>query len=398
MTDEEVPQRGLTSRDQERLDWWLDAARSADLSPLETEQDTEYPQRRARRIRSLAAAIKTAPEKQVARTSRRFWTFAAAAGIALAASATSLHGWLSSGQLSDAQLSDAQLSNAQKTDEQSDEASVTAVDDSAASLRQIVGKVIVTGVDGSNAVVSENTKVRPGAEISTAGQASVSLDADRARIDLSSATTLRLAQLDPLAQVFDLQVGRVDVSVPKVPGESRLIRVRTSDTVVTVHGTVFSVEVTQVDDKPITSVGVTRGLVSVERHGVSAVLRPGDRWSSLDGLRQNSAPIDGDSANNNGVRPERGETTAKPASPAPRSDRLEPQRGRSLRAKTAEASDLAEQNRLFSQALRSRDVGDDKVAVATLERLLASYPGSPLRSTARSELAAAKKRLTARAD
>ncbi len=370
MTEEEVPMRGLTSRDQERLDWWLDAARSADLAQLEAEQSSDYPQRRARHVRALAGAIKSAPERQVERASRRFWTFAAAAGIALAASATGLHAWLG------------------------DEPTTVAVDDDSASLRRVVGKVIATSTDGSNAIVGEDARIAPGTEVSTAGQASASLDADRARVDLSSATTLRLAQLDPATQVFDLEVGRVDVSVPKVPGEPRIIRVRTSDTIVTVHGTVFSVEVNQVDDKPITTVGVTRGLVSVKHAGVEVMLRPGDTWNSAVGMN----PAQTVEANPDAT--EQTDAADKDEGASAAADDVAPKVVvRASRPKApAVSSDLAEQNRLFSQALRARDGGDDKRAVATLERLLSSYPNSPLRTTAQTELAAAKKRLSTRAD
>ncbi|HEY8079188.1 MAG TPA: tetratricopeptide repeat protein, partial [Labilithrix sp.] len=63
-------------------------------------------------------------------------------------------------------------------------------------------------------------------------------------------------------------------------------------------------------------------------------------------------------------------------------------------ATTSAASSLAEQNALFSEGLNYKNGGQRGEAVATFEKLMAKYPGSPLAENAAVE----RMRLLARMD
>lgn len=395
----------LASRDNERLDWWLDAARNADLSEFERgsvsgqsasgqsvsgqsvsgqsasgqsasgqsasgQQRTAQSQRRAAHIQQLSDVISAASAQRTRGVSRRLWVFAAAAGLALVTGALALGMWSARDTGAVAVASEAEGETA--------------------SLRQVFGKVIATQADGKNRVIGPDTHVHRGDEISTTAEAFASLEAGAARVDLSSATTLQLEELEPETQVFRLNAGRVDVSVPKVPGRNRLVKVTTENAIVTVHGTVFSVEVRHEDRKPITTVGVTRGLVSVDLAGERVMLGAGESWNSRDGRSAEQVPPPV-----NPVAEASVELTEETVVPRARVVRRVPAAPASVQASKASASDLAEQNRLFGQALRARDQGDDAAAIAHLRQLLGEYPGSPLRTTAQAELGSAKKRLEA---
>ncbi len=375
--DEEV----MTPADQMRLDAWLEAARNADVTSPEDAAADASPQRRAEHVRRLAENIDLASQQKAAIAKRRarapWYAFAVAACFALVAASAGL------GAFDD---------DAEET---------PAVAESGASLRQVVGTVIATRPDGQNQIVSAETVVALGDEISTTAEGFASLEAGKARVDLSSATTVALEELAAESQTFHLHAGRVDVSVPKVPGVKRQVKVRTSNALVVVYGTVFSVEVAKRDGKEVTSVGVSRGLVSVDHAGARIMLGPGSQWNSVDGLQGEDAKKDGEDAS--------------PTPPTPETD--EPKEGQVRSAGRVRAassknvanvgkpaveeeevvelkaeSDLAAQNRLFERAMNDRDAGNDELAVSRLRELLATYPKSPLRTTARAELRAAMRR------
>jgi hypothetical protein len=265
-----------------------------------------------------------------------------------------------------------------------------------ANLRQVVGKVIATRPGGQNRVVGADTPMVVGDELSTAAEAFASLEVGKARVDLSAATTLQLSELDTATQRFYLQAGRVDVSVPRVPGEPRLVQVTTADAKVTVHGTVFSVEVRQDEAGPVTTVGVTRGLVGVERKAAfgtlqsEVLLHPGETWNSRSGQVSSALGAVKGPRLASGTKA-RG--ASKATAPETREVRDEAVSSASDPAEARRASDLAEQNRLFELAMRARDRGDDERAAQVLKQLLGAHPDSPLKATAQAELARANRRL-----
>jgi FecR protein len=416
--------------DQQRLQGWLDAARKgqdvgepehsvgAPGSGVNTDGVVQFGerQRRTRHLRALAELIRSAPLQRL-RSRRERWGAmgaAAAAVLALGLGGTALTGWPGADPVA-----------ASESAEAPNEAAL-------ANLRQVVGKVIATHPGGQNRVIGADTAVAPGDELSTAAEAFASLEAGKARVDLSAATTLRLTELDATTQVFHLQAGRIDISVPRIPGEQRLVRVTTADAKVTVHGTVFSVEVRQDETGPVTTVGVTRGLVAVERaagaNDGEVMLHPGESWNSRSGRLSRAADLPkgpaagpsetGSSSEAGGPAsaskaPSKGRAratsrvngvrTAEPGpSPVPETrgalagNETPAEPGNDVSDNTARRTEkgaLAEQNRLFELAMRARDRGDDRAAAQQLRQLLSAHPDSPLRSTAQVELSQANRRL-----
>jgi hypothetical protein len=167
-----------------------------------------------------------------------------------------------------------------------------------------------------------------------------------------------------------LDAGFVHVDVPKLPpGHS--FTVRTPDTLVVVHGTSFSVEVARPGPSalPVTRVVVSVGVVAV-RHGESEVLLgPGMEWAS----------------SNEAVEPalHRGRTVSalkpEPTASTSRSTRHESTPNSSPAPEPAvAATDLAEQNHSFAEAMLARERGDLAGAVRILDSFARRYPGSPL--------------------
>jgi FecR protein len=175
-----------------------------------------------------------------------------------------------------------------------------------------------------------------------------------------------------------LELGLVRVKVPKLP-RGHFFAVRTPDTVVSVHGTAFSVEVTKsgLFAAPKTTVIVTEGVVSVQHSNREILLDAGAEWtSSVEGVDRGAPESSGGSA------PKPGPATTK--APAKQSEHapatatsavLDPD---VLHERTANQAALANQNRLFSEAMRARDHGDGSGALGLLEDFIQRYPGAPL--------------------
>jgi hypothetical protein len=164
-----------------------------------------------------------------------------------------------------------------------------------------------------------------------------------------------------------LDMGLVQVEVPKLPA-GRTFSVRTPDTVVSVHGTAFSVEVTKsaLSAGTLTRVRVTHGIVGVLHGGNEALLYAGADWtSSAEAPSPGSVPTapsrskhPEDRAPAGGSHVVKAENQA--AEPAPRSD-----------------TELATQNRLFAEAMDARE-HDPARAARLLEDFIRRYPASPL--------------------
>jgi hypothetical protein len=338
--------------DRQQLEQWLAKARAVDVDELQRQHAAEQQFARAGQVRNLANTIRSAPAKRRSEERARVFAFAVAASVLLVGG---FAGW--------------SVSN---SSEQA--AQIAFADD--ANLRQVFGKVIATHTNGVAEIVSDSTRVRRGDEISTTAEASASVESGKARLDLSSATTVQLEELGQEAQTFRLKAGRVDVSVAKVPGKRRLVKVTTADSVVTVHGTVFSVEVENGDDGPTTKVAVTRGLVQVQKFGQAFMLHAGMSWDSSTVEPPEQAKVE----------------------PDEQVEEKEPEAKAIRNPASGATSSLRQQNRLFSVGLKARDRGDDKAALARFRQLLSKYPDSPLRATVQAEVNAAKKRLQAQED
>jgi hypothetical protein len=173
---------------------------------------------------------------------------------------------------------------------------------------------------------------------------------------------------------LELEQGLVTLQVAKLPPGLGL-SVQTPDARVTVHGTRFSVRVSPATPSgTVTFVAVTEGRVEVDSRGEVVFLGPGDHWSS-----QTSAPVS-DAAP---VLPldRQADTSAQVARPIATS-LARPLTSTSHAARVNEST-LAEENRLYAQALARAGAGELSPALADLATLIVRYPRSPLAQNAR---------------
>jgi hypothetical protein len=174
-------------------------------------------------------------------------------------------------------------------------------------------------------------------------------------------------------------LGKVDVAVDKDARSSRAVVVETPNVEVLVRGTVFAVGVAAQSGHSVTDVSVTRGSVWVLRNGAQiAVLGPGQHWSS----ESDEQPV----------------PVAKPAAAAAAVDPAHAETADAAHAARAEASreksgTLAEENKMFQDALDARNHGDDARAAESFARLVARFPRSTLREEAEVERFRALKRM-----
>jgi hypothetical protein len=182
-------------------------------------------------------------------------------------------------------------------------------------------------------------------------------------VKLVGLTRLRLLSATELEQRLELAAGRVEVSVPK-PGGPKIVEIDTPDSEVIVHGTQFSVLVTDGEGgRVVTSVSVTRGAVMVVHAGERRLIEAGATWSS------EVPPVPAST------------TTDAPASMPPSVATSTPRMNRA--ARPVPVPSLTEQNRLFQAFIEARDAGDDAAAVRHLDELLTRFPDTPLADQAR---------------
>lgn len=211
-----------------------------------------------------------------------------------------------------------------------------------------------------------------------------------ATVEVGPSTRVRFAPVgagrDRAGDVVALEQGRIAVEVPPLPAGMSL-SVHTSDAVVTVHGTRFSVErrPDAAGEPAETRVSVVEGRVAVHRGDVERFLSPGETWSSRDEERRSERPAEG--------RP--GDAPAPPrdvredgaAGEGGRGDRAgeggagEPRAPREAPARTS----LTAENELLQGAMAARRRGQPRRALERLDLLLARYPDSPLAEIARVE-------------
>ncbi|WP_437678987.1 FecR domain-containing protein [Sorangium sp. So ce131] len=198
--------------------------------------------------------------------------------------------------------------------------------------------------------------------------------------------------------IVALERGRVSVEVPPLaPGVT--LSVRTPETVVTVHGTRFSVErrVGPAGEPEETRVSVVEGRVAVRHGEVERFLGRGETWSSRDEQRRGET---GSSRDEQG-RDERatGGEAGDAQAPAPEAEPRAAEQGETDRVEAAAGASsaprdppgaparaaLSAQNELLQSAMEARRRGQPRQALERLDRLLGRYPGSPLAEIARVE-------------
>lgn len=183
-------------------------------------------------------------------------------------------------------------------------------------------------------------------------------------------------------EVFELRAGSIELHVAKLGTGERFI-VRTADSEVEVRGTRFRVDVGEPCAGTTTRVGVTEGVVVVRHGGAEARVTANESWppgcatsTKLASPLPTVAP----------TAPTAPMAVVEPASPPV----VSPMRSVATPSKPAVApapppmssSDLAEQNRLYAEAMAAKRRGDTPSAVRALDRLSAAYPHGPLAESA----------------
>jgi len=235
------------------------------------------------------------------------------------------------------------------------------------TVAEVQGAVVVTESGQSSVLAHGSSRpLHALGEIETAPDGQAEIRSQKSVVRLSPATKLTVPQATTVEERYRLALGHVDVSVDKGSKLSRSVVVETPNAEVVVHGTVFAVGVAPRAAHTVTEVSVTRGSVWVLANGVQvAVLGPGQHWSS------ENQPASA--------------TPAPSITPPeePRVAKLEPVPGSSvLRAPRRDAgvvdpkpSTLAEQERMFQDAIDARNRGDDAHAADLFARLVTRYPG-----------------------
>jgi hypothetical protein len=281
---------------------------------------------------------------------------------------------------------------------------VATVFSEATTVRALGGHIVVVHggreseqAPGIGASLATGDAVRTSAE----SRASMTMQ-NRAAVEVGLSTIVGLGTPERShAERLDLELGRVDVSVPKLePGQS--LCVHTPHATVTVHGTRFSVAVASDARSALrTTVEVREGAVWVEHDGRTTELSSGDVWSS-DGATTRAPESLAGSA----------DEARKPASKAePRIPSIPSAKPNSRHQgdvtaisegtrsssttefESAATSTLSEENALLLRAMVASRNGDDKNAVAILDRLLTRFPHSVLKENAQAERLRAIKRL-----
>jgi hypothetical protein len=152
-------------------------------------------------------------------------------------------------------------------------------------------------------------------------------------------------------EALRLETGAVDLHVAKLHADQRFL-VHTPDAEVEVRGTQFRVVANPADascgDRPTTKVTVSEGVVVVRNGGVETRVAAGEAWTGDCNV--------GASANQSHAAVVRDAPSA--------------------------GSTLAAQNDLFASGLSAKRQGNARRAVATFDRFMAQYPGSPLTESA----------------
>ena len=357
--------------------------------PVDSEGEGE---RRDVVVDAVARAIRRAPAKQArSRWTRPLLACAAAASVALAIGAT--WRWVAKPGAGGAAP---------------DATAVAQSGGAPALVSATVGTVVATRAS-SAAVVPAGRALGVSAddEIATGVDSRAHLDLPGSvGVEVGSASKVTVRKAFPLDGRLELLLGRVSVDVPP-SGQRRSFVVVTPDAEVAVHGTAFVVEVQRLKSNgTVTLVTVSRGAVLVTRGASRTLLSAGGRWSSapFDETDEVNAaePRAGQSARRAATANETGSSEGEQSQTAPASaPRGEEQQAKasSERLKAGSREDdavvrdapsrerrsqsLAEQNRLFKEALDARNAGDDVGAARLLGKLLAQFPRSPLAHDAR---------------
>ncbi|MDP9151836.1 MAG: FecR family protein [Myxococcota bacterium] len=167
-----------------------------------------------------------------------------------------------------------------------------------------------------------------------------------------------------------MEGGFIRVDVPKLRGGASFA-IRTPNTLVVVHGTSFSVEVSKASPASVsrTKVVVTEGIVTVQQGSQNLLLGAGTQWTSE-------------------ALPDASGASPLASALAPISPTDDAPQGMDTAARSASAAgqtELAGQNRLFAHAMKAKERGDSVRALRLLGDFFQRHPDAPLAQDARVE-------------
>jgi hypothetical protein len=218
---------------------------------------------------------------------------------------------------------------------------------------------------GQDVVVGQRLLARVPSSLSVAKVTGLRLERD---------SELLISKVAQKQQLMRLSRGRMSVDV--LPGRGMDVSIQTPDAHVTVKGTRFTVAIVFDEGVTTTSVVVQRGSVEVRgAGGRRRLLSAGERWSSRGARKAVRATPALVAALPDEARVERS-SGVPPRSVRSAAPRAEAQR---------DTGTLAEENALFHEALRSRNLGEDARAVQLFTTLLSQYPRTTLSQEAKVE-------------
>lgn len=257
-------------------------------------------------------------------------------------------------------------------------------DENAKDSVTVAGDLVQVGDRDERTLLSGNLKAAPLGRVET-GELGASISTvEGLDLELGPQTSARVGQLGGRAerQRVHLEAGSIRCHVPKL-GDAREFSVVTPDALVIVHGTRFSVEV-HPDEAGVahTCVRVSEGRVSVQGHqGAPVFLERGGQFGCggdsahvLDAIATEGVSdlVVGDEL-----------PTASESAPGSESRKGAGTVGKPGVRETQTTGTLSEETRLLQAAVRAEQKGDVDVAQSYLDRLLATYPRSPLAQDAR---------------
>ncbi len=306
--------------------------------------------RRARLVPLIEVAIRKQAANDLARRRSRRWV-AFAAVAAAAAFAVLGGGALLSGPSQPAQHA-------------SSSAAEPATPSAVATILQLDPGATVLDPSGAP---HDGGPIVPGSRVTTSESASATIvTATGVTLTLAASSELALNGGELTHEMVQLSEGELAVDVPAGDRARQFMVVAPLATVV-VHGTRFSVSTAGTGVATTTEVEVTEGVVSVLHASGETILKQGGRWRSGPPLEPSASAADTASARAIPAQSSAGAVTA-----------------------------LAEQNKLYQEAMNAKKSGDDAGAIQKLDALLVRWPGSPLAEEAKAERARAQTRLGAK--
>jgi FecR protein len=240
----------------------------------------------------------------------------------------------------------------------------------------VSGDVTLQGSSARSIAAGESAGLAPEGELTTAsrGEARIHV-AGGLELDVFESTRLALADLAPASSSLRLRAGGVRCHVPRL-APKQTFSVVTPDATITVHGTVFSVEVRPDGSATTTTVRVDEGVVVVHWATGEIELTASQSWTNRPAA---VSPAAGTPA------PE--PAADKPAKALPRGTPRRPPENAASSPGT-----LDQETRLLRSGLAAERNGDLAGAASSFEQLLSRYPQSPLVPDARAALDRVKAR------